>query len=70
MVTVIWDEPDDPDGNAARAGIAMGDLIVAADGTPVPDVDALADVLAAARGTVGLTVVRGVDERVVDVTLM
>jgi serine protease Do len=60
----------DPDGNAARAGIAMGDLIVAADGTPVPDVDALADALAAARGTVGLTVVRGVDERVVDVTLM
>ena len=38
----------DADGNAARAGIAVGDLIVAAGGTPVPDADDLADV--AGRG--------------------
>jgi serine protease Do len=60
----------DPDGNAARAGIATGDLIVAADGKPVPDADELADALAAADGTVELTIVRGVEERVVPVVLI
>ena len=60
----------DPDGNAARAGIATGDLIIAADGRPVPDADELADVLAAASSTVELTVVRGVEERVVRVVLI
>jgi serine protease Do len=60
----------DPDGNAARAGISMGDLIVAANGQPVPDVDALADVLAAAQGMVELRLLRGVEERVVEVTLI
>jgi S1-C subfamily serine protease len=60
----------DPDGNAARAGIATGDLIVAADGKPVPDADELADALAAANGTVELTIVRGVEERVVPVVLI
>lgn len=60
----------DPDGNAARAGIATGDLIVAANGTPVPDADGLADALAAANGSVELTIVRGVEERVVRVVLI
>ena len=60
----------DPDGNAARAGIATGDLIVAADGTPVPDADELADALAAANGSVELTIVRGIEERVVRVVLI
>ena len=60
----------DADGNAARAGIAVGDLIVAAGGTPVPDADELADALAAAGGAVELTVVRGVEERQVQVVLM
>lgn len=59
----------DPDGNAARAGIAMGDLIVAADGTLVADADTLGDVLAVSQGTVELTVLRGVEERLVLVTL-
>ncbi len=60
----------DADGNASRAGIAVGDLIVAAGGTPVTDADDLADVLAAADGSVELTVLRGVDERQVQVVLM
>lgn len=60
----------DADGNAARAGIAVGDLIVAAGGRPVPDADELADALTAAGGTVELTVVRGVDERQVQVVLI
>jgi serine protease Do len=60
----------DPDGNAARAGIAVGDLIVAAAGTPVPDADELADVLASAGGSVELTVIRGVEERLVPVVLI
>lgn len=60
----------DPDGNAARSGIATGDLIVAANGTPVPDADELADALAVANGSVELTIVRGVEERVVRVLLI
>ena len=60
----------DPDGNAARAGIATGDLIIAAGGTPVADADDLADVLATATGTVELTIVRGVEERAVPVLLI
>ena len=60
----------DPDGNAARAGIATGDLITAAGGSPLSDADALADALAAANGSVALTIVRGVEERVVPVVLI
>jgi S1-C subfamily serine protease len=60
----------DPDGNAARSGIATGDLIVAANGTPVPDADELADALAVANESVELTIVRGVEERVVRVLLI
>jgi serine protease Do len=54
---------------AARAGLASGDLIVAAAGRPTSTPDDLFDALAAARGgTLELTVVRGADERTVQVT--
>jgi serine protease Do len=49
---------------AARAGLTPGDLIVGAAGRPVTTFDDLFDALAAARGgTVELNVVRGTDER-------
>src|SRR5580693_800720 len=54
---------------AARAGLAAGDLIVAAAGRPVSAPDDLFDALAAARGgTLELRVVRGTDERTLQVT--
>jgi serine protease Do len=55
------------DGPAARAGIETGDLLVAGGDTPLATVDDLHDVLATAGDTLRLTVVRGVDERTVDV---
>ena len=59
------------DSPAARAGLARGDLIVAAAGQPTRSVDDLAGALRAAAqgGTVELTVLRGTDERTVQVTL-
>src|SRR5580698_10001497 len=55
---------------AASAGLASGDLIVAAAGQPVRTPDDLFDALAAARGgTLELQVVRGTDERTLHVTL-
>jgi serine protease Do len=54
---------------AARAGLASGDLITAAAGRPASTPDDLFDALAAARGgTLELTVVRGTEERTVQVT--
>jgi serine protease Do len=54
---------------AARAGLASGDLIVAAGGQPARTPDDLFDALAAARGgPLELKVVRGTDERTVQVT--
>jgi serine protease Do len=54
---------------AASAGLASGDLIVAAAGQPVRTPDDLFDALAAARGgTLELQVVRGTDERTLQVT--
>ena len=54
---------------AARAGLASGDLIVAAAGRPVSAPDDLFDALAAARGgSLELKVVRGTDERTLQVT--
>ncbi len=54
---------------AARAGLASGDLIVSAAGRPVSTPDDLFDALAAARGgTLELRVVRGTDERTLQVT--
>jgi serine protease Do len=54
---------------AARAGLAQGDLIVAVAGQPVRTADDLFDALPAAGGTVELSIVRGVDERAVQVLL-
>ena len=57
-------------GPAASAGLAGGDLIVAAGGRPVAAVDDLFDALqAAAGGTIELTVLRGTDERTIQVVL-
>jgi serine protease Do len=54
---------------AARAGLASGDLITAAAGHPVGTPDDLFDALAAARGaTLELTVVRGTEERTLQVS--
>ena len=58
------------DSPAARAGLAQGDLIVAAGGQPVRTLDGLFDALqAAGDGTVELTVVRGTEERAIQVAL-
>jgi S1-C subfamily serine protease len=55
----------EPGGPAANAGIAEGDLLVAAGDTRLDSIDALHDVLASAGATLTLTVVRGTDERTV-----
>ena len=53
---------------AARAGLAQGDLIVAAGTGPVRTVDDLFDALEAARGgTLELQILRGADERTIQV---
>jgi serine protease Do len=57
------------DSPAARAGIAQGDLIVAAAGHPVHTPDDLFDALQAAQGgTIELNIIRGTDERTIQVT--
>ena len=54
----------------ARAGLARGDLIVATAGGPVRTADDLFDALqAAGGGTVELSIVRGADERAIQVVL-
>ena len=55
-------------GPAARAGIAEGDLLVAAGDTPLRTVDTLHDALANATDTLAVTVVRGTEERTVIVS--
>ncbi len=56
------------DSPAARAGLRQGDLIVAAAGQPVRTIDDLFDALQQGRGhTIELTVVRGTDERTIQV---
>jgi serine protease Do len=56
------------DSPAARAGLERGDLIAAAAGQPVGGVDDLFGTLQGAQGgTLELRVVRGVDERTVQV---
>src|SRR5690349_13311261 len=56
------------DSPAARAGLSSGDLIVAAAGQPIGGVDDLYDALRGAQGgTLELRVVRGADERTVQV---
>lgn len=57
------------DSPAARAGLVQGDLIVAAAGHPARTPDDLFDALQGARGgTVELTIIRGTDERTIQVT--
>ncbi len=58
------------DSAAGRAGLERGDLIVAAGGRPIDDVDALYEALdgARAQNAMDLTIVRGTDERTVQVT--
>jgi serine protease Do len=57
------------DSSAARAGLAQGDLIVAAAGRPVGTPDDLFDALKGAQGaTIELGIVRGIDERTIQVT--
>ena len=57
------------DGPAARAGLAQGDLITAAAGHQVRTPDDLFDALQAARGrTIELSIIRGTDERTIQVT--
>jgi serine protease Do len=58
----------DEDSPAARAGLAQGDLIVTAAGQPVRGADDLFDALQAAQGgTIELKLVRGTDERTLQV---
>ena len=58
------------DGPAAKAGIAEGDLITAANGKPLRDADELHAVLAAVKkgGALALTVLRGTEQREVSVS--
>jgi serine protease Do len=55
------------DSPAARAGLASGDLIVAAAGQPVRTVDDLSGALQTAGETIELSVLRGTDERSIQV---
>src|SRR5262249_13420772 len=58
------------DSPAARAGLAQGDLIVAAAGQPVRTADDLFDALQAAQGgAIELKLVRGTEERTLQVAL-
>ena len=56
-------------GPAAAAGLAEGDLLVEAGGRAISDFDALFDALDSANGELQVTVVRGVDELEVSVSL-
>jgi serine protease Do len=55
------------DSPAARAGLAPGDLIVAAAGQPVRTIDDLSGALRAAGDTIELNVLRGTEERSIQV---
>jgi serine protease Do len=58
------------DSPAARGGLAAGDLIVAAGGQPTRSLDDLFDALqAAGSGTIELSLVRGTEERTIQVVL-
>ena len=57
------------DSPAARADLAPGDLIVAAAGQPVRTIDDLSGALRAATDTIELNVLRGTDERSIQVPL-
>jgi serine protease Do len=56
------------DSPAARAGVAKGDLIVAAAGQPIRTPDDLFDALQAAQGgAIALNIIRGTDDRTIQV---
>jgi S1-C subfamily serine protease len=59
------------DGPAASSGIEKGDLIVAVGGTPIERIDDLYEQLdrSGPEGTIELELVRGTDERTVEVKL-
>jgi serine protease Do len=58
------------DSPASRAGLATGDLIVLAAGQPVRSVDDLFKVLeSAANNVIELVILRGTEERAVEVQL-
>ena len=57
------------DSPAAKAGIQRGDLLVSAAGRPLGGVDELFDALDASDGTLTLGLVRGTEERDVEVAL-
>jgi serine protease Do len=57
----------EPESAAAEAGIAVGDLIVAVGGAPVGDADALTDALDRAGEMLSIDLVRGTEERTVEV---
>ncbi len=52
---------------AEAAGILEGDLLVAAGGKPIPDIDDLHDLLGEAGLPLEVTLVRGSEERTVTV---
>jgi len=58
-------------GPAERAGIEQGDLIVGVSGTPIPGIDDLYEQLdrLSSGGKIELDLVRGTDERKIEVTL-
>jgi serine protease Do len=58
----------EPDGPAAVAGIVEGDLLVAAGDIVLDSVEALHDLLGNVSETLSLTVVRGTEERTVEIT--
>lgn len=57
----------DESGPAGRAGLAPGDLIVAGGGQPVRTIDDLSGALQAAGDTIELNVLRGTEERSIQV---
>jgi serine protease Do len=57
------------DSPASRAGLAQGDLIVVAGGRPVAGADDLFEALGTAAGAIQLIILRGTEERSVDVQL-
>ena len=59
----------DESSPAGRAGLAPGDLILAAAGQPVRTIDDLTGALQAADDTLELNVLRGTDERSIQVAL-